>query len=509
MHRPVGHWQMPLSLSDGQPNGAGHKGKVLPTFLRIARALSGDIERGRLLPGHRLPSSRALANDLNVHRNTALAAYRELEQEGWIESRAGTGTFVAKSLPERTESRLSSNRPQTNGLPDTSTDRPDTPGFELNGIHARWPGMWSQDPSQLLMYGGLADLRLLPARSLARAYRRAALNTRNLGYGEAAGSLALRTELASMLTSSRGLSVCADDIVVTRGSQMALSLAARAVLAPGDRVAVEQYGYPPVWDALRQAGAELVPIPVDGDGLHIERLAESCASKPIRAVYLTPHHQYPTTVQLSPARRLALLSLAQTERIAIFEDDYDHEYQYEGKPRLPLAAADPSRNVVYVGTLSKVLAPALRIGYLVAARTVVDRVIALRAYLDRQGDQVGEAAVAELMADGELQRHIWRTRRIYQHRRDLCAEVLQATLGNVLNFVRPPGGMALWAKVFDGTDVTAWLQAAQSQGVAFQTGGQAAFAGDDSPFARFGYACLNDDEIREAVRRLARAHSAL
>src|SRR5690606_18932354 len=203
--------------------------------------------------------------------------------------------------------------------------------------------------------------------------------------------------------------------LITRGSQMALSLAAHSVLRANDVVAVEQWGYPPAWQALRLAGAQVVPVKVDDEGLDVAHLAVMCERQvakraPIRALYLTPHHQYPTTVSLSPARRVALLQLAATYRFAILEDDYDHEFHFDGQPLLPLASGESDASVLYMGTLSKVIAPGLRIGYLVAPQTVLQRAVAHRYYLDRQGDVVGEAAMAELLEDGELQRHVRRAR---------------------------------------------------------------------------------------------------
>ncbi len=225
-----------------------------------------------------------------------------------------------------------------------------------------------------------------------------------LRYSDPEGHPALRVAIASMLAATRALPISADDVFVTRGSQMALSLAARALVRHGDVVAVERIGYRPAWEAFRAAGAVVVPVAVDEHGLDIDALATLHARTPIRAVYLTPHHQYPTTVTLTASRRLKILALAARGRFAIVEDDYDHEFHYEGRPVLPLASADLARAVIYVGTLSKVLAPGLRLGYLVASPDVVRRIAALRSLLDIQGDFALEAAIASLIEEGEVQR---------------------------------------------------------------------------------------------------------
>jgi GntR family transcriptional regulator/MocR family aminotransferase len=305
-----------------------------------------------------------------------------------------------------------------------------------------------------------------------------------------------------MLASTRGLSVGAEDVLVTRGSQMALSLVARALLRPGDLVAVEELGYRPAWEAFRAAGATVVPVAVDADGLDVDALRRVAG---LRAVYVTPHHQYPTTVTLKAARRLALLSLARSRGFAIVEDDYDHEFHYDGRPVLPLASADRAGVVVYIGTLSKVLAPGLRAGYVVAPPAVLARVAAHRSLLDIQGDLATEAALAALLDDGELQRHVARVRRIYAARRDLLASTLHRAFGDALDFTVPTGGMALWARARARLDVDAWARRALDRGVSFYTGRRYAFDARPRPFLRLSFAWLDDRELEEAVRRMAAA----
>ena len=186
----------------------------------------------------------------------------------------------------------------------------------------------------------------------------------------------------------------------------------------------------------------------------------------IRAIYVTPHHQFPTTVLMPPDRRMRLLLLAEQFDFAIIEDDYDHEFHYDGRPILPMASADLAGVVVYVGTLSKVLAPGVRVGYLAAPRPVLERILESRIYVDRQGDHAIEWAVAELMDDGEVERHIRRSRRAYERRRGVLVEALEKTFGDRLNFRVPAGGTALWARVAKGIDPTAWAKRALEKGVA-------------------------------------------
>lgn len=470
-----------------------------PVFLQIARALAEAVRAGRLRPGQRLPGSRRMAGDLGVHRNTVLAAYAELAAEGWIDASHGRGTFVSPSIPDERP------RPLAGAARRSATPR--RTGFALRAGGPALEPRHTHPAGALVLAGGVPDLRLVARAPLWRAYRRVLARgpVELLGYGDARGHARLRAALAGMLAATRGLAVAADELVVTRGSQMALHLVARALVAPGDLVAVEALGYRPAWEALRSAGARLVAVPVDADGIDVDRLRALAARRRLRAVYVTPHHQYPTTVPMSPARRLALLRLAGERGIAVIEDDYDNEFHYQGRPILPLASADPAGSVIHVGTLSKVLAPALRIGYLVAPPPLAERFTALRSITDGQGDSITEVAVADLIEDGELQRHVRRVRGVYRARRDAIAAALHSELGDALRFALPPGGMALWAGARRGIDVDAWAARARSGGVIVSTGREYAMDGRPRPFFRLGFAQRSEAEIAEAVRRLAAA----
>ena len=481
-------WPFTLALDRHAP---------LPPFLQIARALAAEIERGRLRPGDRLPGSRPLAASLDVHRNTVIAALDELLAEGWVETSPGRGTFVARDLPPAVKpGRRSSPRPLASmqlpfAMPELTADyrQPPLPRGALN------------------LSNGAPDVRLVPARLLGRAYRRA-LSLRApdlLAYGDAAGHPALRAALATMLSTTRGLPARADDVVVTRGSQMALTLIARALLRPGDTVAVEHPGYRPAWEAFRAAGATLVPIRVDADGVDVPAIGRLAQTGALRAVYVTPHHQYPTTVTLKAPRRAALLALARKQRFAIIEDDYDHEFHYDGHPVLPLASSDHGGTVIHIGTLSKILAPGLRIGYVVAPGPVVNRIAASRSLLDIQGDLPTEAAVAELIEDGELQRHVARVRRVYQQRRGILSSALRSAFADDVEFTVSPGGMALWVRFHVDVDWEQWVSRGLERGVFWYTGRRYAFDARSTPFARFSFAWLSERELPEAVRRMTAA----
>ncbi len=468
---------------------AASKAQRSPLYVQIVSAVVRDIRRGRLVPGQELPGSRTLAERLGVHRNTVLAAYAELQAEGWLQTHRARSTRVCEQLPEQSAPAAQRGR------------RPSSLGFALPAQ----PAPLAAAEQGLLLSDGTPDVRLIPRVALARAYRRVlrGRDSELLGYGDLRGHVRLRRALSAMLRATRGLEVSEQDVLVTRGSQMALALLGRSLCAPGDVVAVEALGYRPAWQALGAQGARLVPVPVDEEGLCVEQLARLAQRERLRAVYVTPHHQYPTMVTLSAARRLALLELARRARFAIIEDDYDHEFHYQGRPVLPLASADTAGVVAYVGTLSKILAPGLRLGYLVAPAPLLERCAAERAWLDRQGDLALECAVAELLEDGELQRHVGRMRRIYRARRDALLAALERHLPEVVQARPPPGGMALWARVRN-VELDAWLARAAAQGLVLWSGRDFSFEAQPAPYVRFGFARRSAEETARLIARLAR-----
>lgn len=470
-----------------------------PLFLQISRAIIADVQGGRIRPGTRLPGTRTLADTLKVHRNTVLAAYEELESEGWVESTQARGTYISSALPEVKPQAFARRIALRDAVPESAGFElgPEPPAVDITN----WP------VGTLVMNGGVPDVRLTPVLHLARAYRQALRrNTRSvLSYSYSHGHKNLRVALATMLASTRGLALSDEDVLVTRGSQMALDLIGRTLIRSGDVIAVEALGYKPAWEAFRRYGAKLLPIPVDRDGLDVDALAKACEQTKIRAVYVTPHHQYPTMATLTAGRRLALLDLARKLRFAVVEDDYDHEFHYEGRPVLPLASVDRAGVVIYVGTLAKILAPGLRLGYVVAPRSLLERLAANRFYVDRQGDHAVEAAVAKLMDDGEVQRHARRARRIYHARRDFLITALRRAFPQVLYFDPPAGGMAIWAKADAGVDVDGWAERAAKRGVVFSPGRQFSFDGKPRQELRLGFAALDETELADAVKRLRAA----
>lgn len=465
----------------------------LPVFKRVAEAIGLLIRQGRLAPGDTLPSSRSLASHLELHRNTILAAYDELIAQGYLEARAGRGTFVSSEL------KIDGSCPDGPSAPRTRVRLELGPApTSYHPVHLGFDG--------IALLGGLADLRLVPATLLARAYRAALRNSKGstLDYLGLRGHPRFITALGDYLRQTRGVSLVYDEMLVTRGSQQALHLAARSLVGKRRIIAVEKAGYPPAWEAFRLAGATLLPVAIDDDGLVVDELAALCAKHRIAAVYVTPHHQYPTTKMLSAARRLALLRLAEQENFVVVEDDYDHEFHFDKKPVLPLKNLDTRGVVLHVGTLSKVLAPGLRVGYAVGQPALIELMAQNRAYLDRQGDQTLELALAYLIEDGELLAHVRRMHRCYRVRRNSLFEALDAHLEPVFDYTRPAGGMAVWGKLNAPLRATEVVRRAQAQGVLIQAARPFFLDQRERPFLRLGFARAEAAEIEKAIQIIAK-----
>lgn len=458
-----------------------------PIFLALSRAIIAEIERGRLKPADPLPGTRALSKSLLLNRNTVDAAYHELTMQGWLVTEPSRGTFVARDLPDFTPECQLADPIATGGRKDAK-----------------------QRSGTLSLSDGLPDPRIAPTVALGRAFRKTLMSPVFLtgAYGDPRGNEALRTALAHYLSSERGLTLGPEDMLVARGSQMALYLAASAVAEPGSKIAVESPGYPLAWAAFRAAGVSVAPVPVDDGGIRVDELERLAAGESrLKAVYVTPHHQYPTTTTLGAARRLRLLELARRYRLTIIEDDYDHEYRFDGHPVLPLAArAERDASVIYVGSLSKILAPGIRIGYAVAPPAILKRMSDRREAIDRQGDVFLELALSELIADGTLGRHARKARRVYHARRNHMYGLLKKHFSQCADFALPAGGLAIWLRLNPGLRAETWARSAERLGLSVLTGAHFSLNAAKAPEAfRLGFATLSEKEISKAIKLLATA----
>lgn len=483
-----------------------HAGAGAPLHRQLYTQLRQAILDGRLRPGQRLPSTRALAEQLKLARNTVADAYDQLLSEGYVEGRQGSGTYVASALPDDV---LGLRRDRPSGVVIPSGRRlsawamslPSSPFDTNSGAKPRWD-----------FRPGLPDLAAFPWEVWARLTSRRLKHTDvdAAGYGDAAGYHPLREAIAAYLGAARAVRCTPEQVVVVSGSQQALDLAARLCLDPGDSVVVEEPGYNGAQRALAATQAELVPIPVDQQGLDIERLATTPAASRARLVYVTPSHQYPTGVTLPLTRRLALLRWATEHEALILEDDYDSELRYRGASLESLQGlavqAGHGGVVLYIGTFSKVMFPALRVGYVVAPPDLVGPLVTARWLADRHGTTLPQQTLTDFITEGHFERHLRRMRSRYASRQAALVEALEHYFGDQIEFLAPDAGMHLAVYLRDRLAAVGDMrltEAAREAGINLYPLSRY-FAGLPSrPGLMIGYASQSEDDIQAGIARLA------
>lgn len=408
-----------------------------PLYRQLCDAFREAIVERRLRGGQRLPSTRTLAAALGISRIPVLNAFEQLLAEGYFESRVGSGTFVSTTLPDEAGPLQRSAAVRAHGPGARRIAR--RPAALLRSAPEPWLkgfGAFRLSEPALDLFPFPVWARLVARHSRGR--RRGALN-----YGSPMGDLAFRQALAAYLRTARAVRCEAEQIMVVSGSQQALEITARVLLDPGQPVWVEEPGYGGARDALAMAGARLVPVPVDHEGLDVTAGIRAC--RRARAALVTPSHQYPLGATLSASRRLQLLDWAQATGSWIIEDDYDSEYRYESQPIAALQGLDRDARVLYIGTFSKVLFPALRVGYVVVPTDLVDRFSAVREAMDICPPALTSAVLADFIAEGHFARHLRRTSLLYRERRSALVDGLQRRLGSRLRVVGAEAGIHLVA----------------------------------------------------------------
>jgi GntR family transcriptional regulator / MocR family aminotransferase len=415
--------------------------------VQVTQQLRQAILDGLLVRGTRLPSTRTLSESLGVSRNVVLAAYDELYAEGYTETRHGSGTFVVDDLPvlpaRRPEPLISNPRWLKPGGPFSSEDR-------------------ATEDGKIDFRMGQPSVASLPMRTWQQLWREMAAEPPPNDYGPTAGYEDLRLAVAAYLGRSRGIVCGAEDVVITSGAIQALDLILRATLGAGDSVAHEEPGYPIVRDVVRSHGGRVVPAPIDGDGLQVEYLPNG-ADAPM-LVYCTPSHQYPTGARMPVSRRLALIEWANRNDSLIIEDDYDSEFRFDASPLPAMAGLDEAGRVVYVGTFSKMLSPALRLGYVVATPLLRERLIDLKWATDRHSPWPTQRVLASFLQSGKLESHIARVRRYYATNRQRLAEVF-GPLEGIASLQGLEAGLHAFLELDRGLNVNRIISAASERGV--------------------------------------------
>jgi GntR family transcriptional regulator/MocR family aminotransferase len=468
----------------------------------VYRSIRSRIDTGALRPGERLPSTRALAADLGVSRSTVVVAYEQLAAEGYIETAAGTRARVSAGL------RV----PHRPGHPPAAAAPSQAPALSAYGRRIAGlvlPPRPVADGRRIdFLYGAIADDDF-PKLAWRRLYNRALTRRqRSLYYGAAEGEADLRAELQGYLSRARGLSCTPDRILVVQGAQQAIELCARVLVDAGDRVVLEEPGYPMARHTFESIGARVVATPVDDQGLVASALPRSrCA-----LAYVTPSHQFPLGAVMSIGRRHALLDWARRHASWIVEDDYDGEFRHGLRPVDPLQALDTRGGVIYVGTFSKALSPQLRLGYLVLPPALVDPFRRAKQLADRHAPLLEQVVLAELIRSGAYERHLRRLRRANERRRAALVEAIATHLGDAARVEGTDSGLhvVVWTRGVPMRAEQALVARAAARGVGVWPVSPLYAEGTTCRTERcaglvLGYAGLTTGEIGEGVRRLAGA----
>ena len=477
----------PISLETG--------GKY-PLYSQLYDWFRKAILDGRLRPGQRVPSTRSLAADLGISRAPVLGAFEQLHAEGYLQTTVGAGTHIVSSLPED-RSRFHPERPGTG----QGHRRPRRVARSTSALIPRRTEPWFQQTGAFRV--SLPALDHYPFRLwstlVARHSRRPRLE--NTAYGDPMGYAPLRAAIAEYLGAFRAVRCTPEQIMVVGGSQQGLQVAARALLEPGDPVWVEEPGYPGARQVMVSAGVEQVPVPVDGEGLDV---AEGIRRRhDVRAAYITPSHQYPLGYTMSAARRMLLLDWASRSGAWILEDDYDSEYRFGGRPIASLQGLDADERVIYIGTFSKVLFPALRMGYIVVPPDLIPAFRAAREAMDIFPPGLMQAVLTDFIAEGHFARHIRLMKVLYAERRRVLVGAIARHVGDGMEVVGEEAGMHLVGLLPTGIDDMAVSESAAEAGIAAMPLSSCCLRRPRRGGLVLGYANSGPEQLLDGVRRLA------
>lgn len=477
----------------------------IPLNRQIYDHIRKAIIKGCLQKGDPLPPSRQLAEQVQVSRSVVIQAYEQLQAEGYLNMRKGSGTFVADNaafhLPQSLHFKKESDRKIN--------------GSTLNLLNYPLNEAANEDHSSVLydFRHGVPAWDVIPMdqwqKSLVRICRKATPEL--LGYGPAEGSSALRNEIARLLRSSRSIPVQPQQIVITTGATQALDILARLFIKPGDQVVVEDPAHTVIRDIFHFSRAQVVPVPVDQQGLCVGKINSMLRPQkegggPAKLVYVTPSHQFPTGVTLSLERRFELMNWAENEGAYIIEDDYDSEYRYVGHKVSALAGLGVSDRIVYVGSFSKILFPALRIGYAVLPQELVQPFLAIKKIADRMSPTLEQEALADFIRNGHYAKHVNQMGKLYAAKRDGLIRSLERAFGQRVCYFGDQAGLHLLIELDSPASETAIADRALQYGVRiYPAGGYFTGTKLERPTFVLGYSNMYEEQIDEGIQRFAQA----
>lgn len=463
-------------------------------YEQIAIQLVNLIVSGKIPAGSKLPSSRVLAALLNFHRKTIVAAYEELLVQGWISSKSKSGYYVNTDLGAFS---ISKKLVATSNYPDKSP-------VQLKEQFPP-PTTISNRQATLFIDDGLPDARIAPYKSLLRELKTVAEREyllKGTNYGTVYPSSRLKDALVPHLANSRGINHRPANLLITNGAQMGIYLIGKALISPGDVFLVGYPGYSIAKLSLESNGARTIDVPVDAEGIDVGRIEELCRQEKVKGVYVIPHHHYPTTAMLSPERRNRLLDLSNRYNFVIIEDDYDFDFHYSAAPYLPMASYNHGGRVIYVGSLSKCFSPSVRLGFVVGPEELIHALGHIRKSIDIRGDMLMEHALAALFENGDMDRHLRKSNKLYWERRDYMCRQLDTHLSEVLSYQVPSGGMAIWLTFSRAYAVRQIAHSLRKQGILFNN---IVFDEAGLNSIRLGFAALNFQEIDSCIKGIQTA----
>lgn len=469
------------------------KNSEVPIYKQISIQFIDLIQEGKLLPGSKLPSTRSLALDLHLHRKTIMAVYETLVSEDWIDSQPRKGYIVSPNLPVvRPRSYHKKISPfSTKGKFDF--DRREIIHFTFN----------TDSKNNIIIDDGFPDTSLLPFNTINKEFRKSldrVITKDNSKY--ALDSAGFKNSLQTFLNQTRGIDFSFENLFITRGGQMAIYLSASLIIKPGDKIVVTEPSYF-IADALfEKLGADIIRVPVDDQGMRTDILEDILKKQTIKLIYVIPHHHHPTTVTMSVERRNHLLELINIYNPAVIEDDYDYDFQFKYDPYLPLASGDHNGNIIYIGSLTKVLGTPFRLGYMIATEEFLAAVSKLRILIDLKGDLIIEQTVAAMINSGDLARHIQKTNKIYSQRCDLLCNLLNEELNDYINYSKPSGGLAVWLSFKPEYELSKIIKHTHENGLSVKSNFYCTGKNAHYNSFRFGFASMEEKKITDAVRIL-------
>ncbi|MGV2288771.1 PLP-dependent aminotransferase family protein [Trinickia sp. YCB016] len=483
------------------------RGSAEPGYRQLLRLMQQAILTGQLAPGTKLPSSRTLANDLRIARNTVVHVYDQLTAEGYVLSSTGSGTYVADTRPDT--AAVNARKLAADPDPPASAASLAAPArCERGDLSTRGQRLIRKAGVAPKQWGafmpGVPDVAEFPARTWSRLQAKLwkDANPDLLTYAPGGGYRPLRRALSDYLRVARSVKCTPDQIIITTGIHQSIDLAVRLLTDVGDRAWVEEPCYWGARSVLESLGVRLVPVPVDDEGLNP---SEHDLRDPPHLALVTPSHQYPLGMVMSLARRRTLLEYARQHSVWIIEDDYDSEFRYGSRPLASLQGLDDAGQVIYVGSLGKMLFPGLRIGYMIAPEHLVDKFRTGVAELYREGQLMHQAVLAEFIMDGHLTSHVRRMRALYGERRQILIDAITAHFGAELPVMGDEAGLHLVLGLPDHADDRAVTQAAYEAGVIVRP--LTAYYHREAhvrPGLLLGYACVPSERIGPAFSALAR-----